>query len=169
MGLSKTEPSDSMVKGGNEKTNNEVFATERGWERDLGNGQTELLHACSGLATEMTGPKIVGITFQRKRNLSIANSDVMTIKVNFTEAIVVAVGTPQIDFQENGIGQVAAYNASKSDDNTLVFEYAVAAEGPIDNFATALSGAATIEDADSNAADQNFPAGFSAPTMTTVA
>lgn len=163
MGLDKTAPSASMLAGGNGKTNTDVVATARGWERDLGNGQRELLHACTGLVDDNVAPGMSGVTFQRKRNLSIANGDEIIIKANFVEDVTVAAGTPQIDFTENGVAQVAAYVPGESSGNTLVFKYAVTTEGPIAGFGAGLSGGATIQDSDGNAVTQTFPAGFTAP------
>ena len=167
MGLDLTKPSKSMLNGGNDLT--KVFATERGWERQLADGTTELLHACKGLDVQLTTPGIVGITLQRKRNLSIANADVLSIKVSFAEAVTLVSGTPAINFTENGVAQVAAYVPGKSDDNTLVFEYPVAAEGAIEGFGAALDGDAVLNDSDSNVVTQTFPADFVFPAMTTVA
>ena len=92
MGTSKTQPASWMLNAGNEKTNGDVIATSRGWERQLPNGKTELLLCMKGLATSIVQSLIESVTFQRKRNLSLAAGDKMTVKVNFTEKVYVSNG-----------------------------------------------------------------------------
>lgn len=168
MGVSKTQPMDWMLKIASQ-TNDNIIATPRGWELDKGiDKPPELLHAMSGIDVGIITPLITTITFQRKRNLSLAGGDLMLMKVNYVEDVTV-VGAPTIGFNENGVPQVAVYDPAQSDNNTLVFEYTPTIEGPIDTFATALGGGSTITDDDGNTANQSFPAGFAAPAMTVVA
>lgn len=163
MGTSNTVPSKWMIRQASQNPDHNVVGTDRGWELDKGVYEPpELLQAMKGVVITM--PTITSITFQQKRNLSLAKGDLLVIKANFVEDVTLVSGDPTISFEENGVYQEAVYNASKSDANTLVFEYTPTVEGAIDNFVGGISGTGVLHDADGNIANQAYPATFSAPT-----
>ena len=132
MGTSKNAPNDWMIKNGNGKMADSVFAGKGGWYVTHPNGQVELLHGMRGTAeVPPNAPNVLSVTNPAAGEYSIGAGDVLTFIVYWTEPVTVT-GTPQIGFNENGVGQNATYDSAQSTANKSVFTYDVAAAGVVD-------------------------------------
>ena len=132
MGTSKSAPNDWMIKNGNGKMADSVFAGKGGWYVTHPNGQIELLHGMSNVAEiPANAPNILSVDNPDAGEYSIGAGDVLTFVVYWTEPVTIA-GTPQIGFNENDVAQTADYDAAQSTANMSVFTYDVAAAGAID-------------------------------------
>jgi len=165
MGTSKTQPNDWMTKDGT--GNITTFADERGWCIQHKNGQIEVLHCMSNvLETPAVAPYILAVINPADGDYSVAAGDTITFTVNWSEPITVT-GTPQIAFNENGVGAVADYDPALSDSNTMVFTYDVTTEGDIDTVVEAVqlnSGTIVGTDDGVTAAVLDFNADYEQPT-----
>lgn len=138
MGTSRSQPNDWMVKNGNGKMADNVFAGAGGWYVTHPNGQIELLHGMKGIAeVPPNAPNLLLVTNPSAGDYSVAAGDVITFVINWTEPVTVT-GTPQISFNENGVGQTADYVAASSTLVRSVFEFTVTAAGDIDTVVTTL-------------------------------
>ena len=146
MGTSKSAPNDWMIKNGNGKMADSVFAGKGGWYVTHPNGQVELLHGMSGVAeVPPNAPNILSVINPDAGEYSIGAGDVLTFVIYWTEPVTIT-GTPQIGFNENDVAQTADYDPAQSTANKSVFTYDVAAAGDIDTVVSPIDlNSGTIE------------------------
>lgn len=138
MGTSRSEPNDWMIKNGNGKMADSVFAGPGGWYITHPNGQIELLHGMRGVAeVPPNAPDILSVMNPDAGEYSVGAGDTLTFVIYWTEPVTVT-GTPQISFNENDVGVTADYVAGSSTANKSVFEYDVTAAGTVDTVVTTL-------------------------------
>ncbi len=140
MGTSRSAPNEWLGKDGNGKTSdNNVFAGPMGWYIKHPNGQVELLQAMGGTAEiPVNAPDVYQALNPVAGDYSISAGDTLIFVINWSEPVIIT-GTPQIAFNENGVGQTADYVAGSSTSTQSVFEYDVAAEGAVDTVVTTIS------------------------------
>ena len=169
MGTSKTQPNDWMTKDGS--GNITTFADERGWCIQHANGFVEVIHCMKDVVeTPAVAPTVLNVENPAAGDYSVGAGDVIQFVVFWSEPVTIT-GTPQIAFNENGVGQTADYDPAQSSSNKSVFEFTVTTAGAIDTVVEAVqANGGTIVGADDGvtAAIMAFDAGYVQPTGVTV-
>jgi len=171
MGTSTTSPNDWMIKNGNGKMADNVFAGAGGWYVTHPDGQVELIHAMSGVVESPVNPANIMLAVNPvDGEYSVGAGDVITFVINWTEPVTVT-GVPQISFNENAVLQTADYVAADSTATSSVFEFTVTTEGVIDTVVETIGlnlGTIISTDDGVTAAVLTFNAGYAQPTGVTV-
>ena len=165
MGTSKTSPNDWMIKNGNGKMADNVFAGAGGWYVTNPDGQVELIHCMADVVEAPPNPpNVLSVRNPVAGEYSVSAGDVITFTVNWTEPVLIS-GIPQISFNENGIAQTADYTSVSSTSTVSVFEFVVTTEGTIDTVSIiiGLNGGQIAGVDDSTDAVLAFPASYTQP------
>ena len=165
MGTSKSQPNDWMTKDGTGKIS--TFADERGWCIQHANGQIEVIHTMADITeSPAVAPVISRVTNPRAGDYSVAAGGQVKFTISWTEPVIVT-GTPQVQFNENGIGVAADFDPSLSSTNKSVFVYTVTTEGDVDTVVEAVSlngGTIIAGDDNTTPAELDFTDSYNQPT-----